>query len=397
MSLLNSLADSATGGLGSALGSLPAAFIQNAFNKSAEKRNYEYSKMLNEQQFQYQQALQKQQNDFNVDMWNKANEYNSAAAQVKRYKDAGLNVGLMMGGQTAAVSPSISSASPSVPNSAESSFASSPNIIPMLNSVVNRDMQRRELDLQELKIKNDYEIEKRKTKAIEDKTASDIDLNAILGEKYNAEKLLTDSQVDETKSHVAQLNKSLDVMEEQINLFRAQQDESKALADKAKEERNWIRYNAITNRISANASKLTADATYKLYEHYGKKSDSEIKLNEQQCHNLAGQLANTYKDGLLKDIELQYKGDTYKANLELLNGQVNSVRIANDIRESTKYAEVVNAYISTVDNAANTVSDCAGAFVDVYTAGATTILKGKGAVHNQAAQTGMYDRIGWSE
>lgn len=42
-----------------------------------------------------QMAIAKYQNDYNEQMWNKQNEYNSPAAQMQRFKDAGLNPALM--------------------------------------------------------------------------------------------------------------------------------------------------------------------------------------------------------------------------------------------------------------------------------------------------------------
>lgn len=393
MGLLNTIADTATGGLASTLGSIPGAIMQNEFNKAAEKRNFNYTKQLNEQMFNYQQTLQKQQNDFNLDMWNKSNDYNTAAAQVQRLRDAGLNVGLSMGGQTSAVSPSISSANPSTPSSASGSFAQAPDTLGIMSSVVNRDLTLKQQDLQRLKIENEYDIQKRQLKINEDKAKSEIDLNDILGKKYAADADLTNEKINEVKQNIANMEKSVEVMDEQKNLYQAQADEMRALADKAKEERDWIKYNAITNRINAQANKLNATATAELYKHYGEKADSEVKVNKQQCENLVQQLSNLKKDGQLKDIDITYKGQQYRADIALVNGQVKSVEIQNWTADKAKYADVANAYIGVVDNTAKTVSHTMEAAVDVMTVGATTKLKGAGALNEQGARTGMFNRL----
>lgn len=376
-----------------AIASAVGGIAQGAMNMLAAKQNYEYSRKLNEQQFEHQQILQKQQNDFNVDMWNKSNEYNSAAEQVQRYKDAGLNVGLMMGGQTSAVSPTISSANPSTPSSAEANFAQAPDVVGIMSSVINRDLTLRQQELQKLKIENEYDIQKRQLKINEDKAKSEIDLNAILGEKYTADANLTNEKVNEVKQNIANMEKSVEVMDEQKNLYQAQADEMRALADKAKEERNWIKYNAITNRLNAQANQLTAKATSELYKHYGEKADSEVKVNNQQCQNLVQQLSNLKKDGQLKNIDITYKGQQYRADIALTNGQVKSVEIQNWTADKAKYADVANAYIGVVDNTAKTVSHTMEAAVDVMTVGATTKIKGAGALNEQGARTGMYNRL----
>lgn len=47
--------------------------------------------------YKYQSRLADKQNEFNLNMWNLQNEYNSPAAQMRRYEEAGLNPALMYG------------------------------------------------------------------------------------------------------------------------------------------------------------------------------------------------------------------------------------------------------------------------------------------------------------
>lgn len=47
--------------------------------------------------YKYNQNLASQQNQYNLDMWNLQNEYNSPAAQMRRFEEAGLNPALMYG------------------------------------------------------------------------------------------------------------------------------------------------------------------------------------------------------------------------------------------------------------------------------------------------------------
>lgn len=59
-------------------------------------------------QNQYNEGLWNKQNEYNERMWAKLNEYNSPMAQMKRFKEAGLNPNLIYGGQTQA--PAIATA-----------------------------------------------------------------------------------------------------------------------------------------------------------------------------------------------------------------------------------------------------------------------------------------------
>lgn len=47
--------------------------------------------------FEYQKELAAQQNQYNIDMWRLNNEYNTPAAQMQRFMDAGLNPNLIYG------------------------------------------------------------------------------------------------------------------------------------------------------------------------------------------------------------------------------------------------------------------------------------------------------------
>ena len=68
------------------LGSIVGSAISGAFGMAGEKLRYENEK-----------ELASQQNQYNLDMWRMQNEYNSPAAQMQRFKEAGLNPNLIYG------------------------------------------------------------------------------------------------------------------------------------------------------------------------------------------------------------------------------------------------------------------------------------------------------------
>lgn len=58
----------------------------------------------------YNYLMKQQEQAYNLELWNLTNEYNSPAAQMKRYQDAGLNPNLIYSQQNAANPPASSSA-----------------------------------------------------------------------------------------------------------------------------------------------------------------------------------------------------------------------------------------------------------------------------------------------
>lgn len=60
----------------------------------------------------YNYLLKQQEQAYNLELWNLQNEYNSPAAQMKRYQDAGLNPNLIYGQSNEASAPASASASP---------------------------------------------------------------------------------------------------------------------------------------------------------------------------------------------------------------------------------------------------------------------------------------------
>lgn len=84
----------AAGGASSGLGA--------AKGKRSQKRAYEYQSKLNEQAYQRNLQMMDYQNSLLRQNWDIENEYNSPAAQMERYKSAGLNPNLIYGQQNTA-------------------------------------------------------------------------------------------------------------------------------------------------------------------------------------------------------------------------------------------------------------------------------------------------------
>lgn len=340
---------------------MAASGIQNTISEMfADKRQ--------KQQIEAQRQLQKEQNEWNEKMWNLNNEYNSPINQIQLFKEAGLNPAIYMSGYNASSGSPASGQTMSIPSYAPRAEFGDP--VAAYSQLYGTQLQQQSLDLKS----KELDIMNRKADAEIRKTDSDISLNQILGNKHSSEIKVNEATADKLRADIRVLDKNLSVLDETIKVYQEQQSLMKAQAEKAIEEKNFVSYNAHTQRINSNNGKITAEASRQLYEAYGRKADSEIKLNHQQIENLVEQIKNVKADGKLKDIEIMYKGQLFKADLSLKAGQLQSIHIQNDIANKTKYAQVANAYVSVVDNAATTTSHVMKAVVDVSTGGASTII-----------------------
>lgn len=90
----------------SGAGSIGTGLLNALSQRSTNKTNLKIAQINNE----FNERMQDKQNAWNLEQWTRENEYNSAAAQVERYKAAGLNPYMMMSGQSAGIASSLNSA-----------------------------------------------------------------------------------------------------------------------------------------------------------------------------------------------------------------------------------------------------------------------------------------------
>lgn len=113
-------------------------------NDEAEKFQAQQAQMNRD----WQDAMMSKQMEWTEKMWNKSNEYNSAKAQVQRYREAGLNPYLMMtGGASAGVATSQGAPSGMSAPSPTGGFANTHkgDISQVINSITNKRMAESEI------------------------------------------------------------------------------------------------------------------------------------------------------------------------------------------------------------------------------------------------------------
>lgn len=101
--------------LGTAIG-IASSFAGNIANNKNIDKQISSQKEENQKNRDWNLNLARQQNQWNIEQWNRENAYNSPAAQMARYKAAGLNPDLMYGQQNlAAASPEMTAGEGSQP------------------------------------------------------------------------------------------------------------------------------------------------------------------------------------------------------------------------------------------------------------------------------------------
>lgn len=101
--------------LGTAIG-IASSFAGNIANNKNIDKQIASQKEENQKNRDWNLNLARQQNQWNIEQWNRENQYNTPAAQMARYKAAGLNPDLMYGQQNlSAASPEMTAGEGSQP------------------------------------------------------------------------------------------------------------------------------------------------------------------------------------------------------------------------------------------------------------------------------------------
>lgn len=253
------------------------------------------------------------QNKENERMWRMNNAYNAPAAQMQRYKDAGLNPALVYGQMPQANAPDMVGGSPAAPASA----AAGDTISDLANL--------RLLDAQEENIRADTAA-KRADAGLKGRETENIDFNQWLSkEQLRLQEAATQSGIELNDAHISNLeeqNKKLAAEVDKIGVDAAiaRLEESylrKSLDDRLKLVKSEIRKNYADARLSdAQASRIAKLVDQELSNLKAEFAEINARkdLTQQQKSNLAQQKLVEYADNcyLIAAQEAASNGQTLK-------------------------------------------------------------------------------------
>lgn len=249
--------------IGSVVSGISSIFGQSQQNRIQQKIAREQLKAQaeeNQKTREYNKALAEWQNSENIAQWNRENEYNSPSAQMKRYRDAGLNADLIYNQQnTSAPSPVMTAGE----------AATSQDMSPMQRLVPERNI------LQAA----GSEISKGIRSVLEN--------NALVAS--------TDKTKEEVKGQKIENNYASQLFDGKLNLYGAQIDLSRATEDMTKKQiiladdtlKNTSKQRELWDAQSASylasASKMKHDSELsdKKYAEYVRQFDATMRYKFQ--------------------------------------------------------------------------------------------------------------------
>lgn len=122
-----------------------ASFVGNIANNANIDHQVSEQRKENQANRDWNLNLAKQQNQWNIEQWNRENEYNSPAAQMARYKAAGLNPDLIYGQQNlSAASPEMTAGDGSQPTDV-SNLANKRTMLDMVSASLDNRLKMEQL------------------------------------------------------------------------------------------------------------------------------------------------------------------------------------------------------------------------------------------------------------
>lgn len=269
--------------LGSAISAV-SAWIGSLWN---QKRKMSTSDtQASELSLRNQQVLNEEEYDRKLDFYNR---FESPAAMVAQYKNAGLNT-MMLAGGGASVSASggIGSAG-SAP--ADNSSPTSPDMVGVLNSLLNYKLQSRRLDIEERAVQLDADrnpsVISRNLGSAEASYASAEEKRALVEKK--AAQLDAQTEVFKDSLNTAKVEREL----KRAQISKAEADAALSIRQEALlaiQEKYSDKYWENTLDIQESQKALNAAATAKNYV--------ECRYLEQQIENLQTENDNMLKEGI---------------------------------------------------------------------------------------------------
>lgn len=342
-------------GLGAALTGGISSLIGSAVSAADSRKAREWQSNENNIQRNWQRQMMYEQNDINVENWEREMEYNNPVNQMSRLKSAGLNPDLAYGQLSAGSSNSIAPVSQATTSPSSSAAGVVPDRQMMANSVQSA------LDAA-LKV---AEAKKKRNEA--DNIATDTALKEIdkqfRPKKYAQELVIGENTIkvmganlaktqEETKAvkqSILESAKRIEMMDEQVELFKAQTANVSAQTVAQMIENNFksATFDAEVTRVHKEIAQL--DANIRLTKEQIKdyvlfrslkildyQADIDLKANQANVSKSQYYLNEAYRKGQDLDNRLKEIGvDTAEWQLDLLDKKG---PLGNSLKDLTEFA-----------------------------------------------------------
>lgn len=294
----------------------PMSLVSNGFNAVSQLLTNHFNR-----KFAAQQA--KLQNQWNIDQWNRENAYNTPAAQMQRFIQAGLNPNLLVNGQQ-----SLAASSPNMESAKDAPAGVAPQIDPSAALV---RAQVRNLDAQTSNLESQTSLNTQNIELIK----SQLNLNENQAELILAHTAVTWRSIEEmmtridlNKTELDQKGLSLSMFRDNYNSIRQSMaarnalDVYKANSFYKIQDLSIALMRAEANQANANASQAKANAAYlkQLEDRVAQLTPEEKKYYDQMSsyyRNLASKTAteDEYQKLLVETYKI-YGNRKMKAEVE---------------------------------------------------------------------------------
>lgn len=306
-----------------AVGSIANSLMSNSSSRKAMRQQTEMMR----RQASLQQDMMKYQNDLNISNWNLQNAYNTPAAQMQRYKDAGLNTNLIYGGSGA------------VAGNAESASGVSGHSPDMPSAAATPEMLKRQMDIANFAALRQVAL-----------TDSQVDLNNALSTKALAEadqvapnaaadRSLKASQEDLLKKQANQTERFTDFFNETFELRKEALSITNSLN---KEQANYFKAQTAAAMYNLENIMPITKAQQEFYLNYIMPAtldeiQSRLHLNRAQaCQYFANALyLGSLKAG--QDLYNDYNGKLYGNNLYIGAVVNKTIQEGNKLMNESNY------------------------------------------------------------
>lgn len=284
-------------GLISTAGSIAGNLVSKKGSENNTEASIKYQKEEAERMRQYNERMAKQQNQWNIEQWNRENAYNTPAAQMARYKEAGLNPDLMYGQQNLAAASPEMQASDYGPPVDYSNIAKLPTFGKAISDAMSAYYQAKqaEANIELTESATDKNLAEAEGTSLQNKWIDKLNGNTLDLGNATIDNLVSSTGLNEEQkkklgAEIDAIHTSIDKMRQEIAKLGAE------IGD--------IEFSQAMRRIEFELKKKLTDATIKKMAAETSLTYQQLESLRQQLPYIIGQMAastdNTIEDSFLK-------------------------------------------------------------------------------------------------